>query len=284
MNSLRVDKYLPKHPFLKKLIKYFWVLKSDHPTTLNHKLLPVNNIDFILNFSSPIKYCSESKVEETPKYFFSGIRHQYCINHQVGKLNMLGISFFPAGLYPFLKIPLSEFTNRVVELDLVIHKFSSALEERLCFADSVIQQIEILENYLIRLIDPRYIPANETFQMVNTFYSVDLDIRTFCKQYGVNQRKLERIFNEYIGISPKYFKRLNRFQGVINQILNKKYIDFTSMAYENDYYDQAHFIKDFKSFAGCSPSQFVKEKKSIKEILTYWHNVDLLQYMKTGSE
>ncbi len=271
MQSLQIKRYPPKHPLLKQLIKFFWVLKSDHPVSLNHKLLPVNNIDIILNFSSPITYGFKGQIKQTPKYFFTGIRDQYYDNIQTGKVNMLGISFFPAGLHPFLKIPISEFTNTTIELDDVIHNFNSTLEQKICPNDSSLQQIKMLEEYFLNLIAPGSIQADNVFQVLNAFYSnIDtLDISAFCDWYGIHQRKLERIFNKNIGISPKSFKRLNRFQKVLHQILNKPHVDLTVVAHEMNYYDQAHFIKDFKSFAGCPPSRFMKEKRSIFEIMEY---------------
>ncbi|MCP4118646.1 MAG: AraC family transcriptional regulator [Desulfobacteraceae bacterium] len=256
---------------MKPLIKYFWVLKSDHPATLDHKMLPVNNMDFILNFSDPITYCSAGKAEEIPRYSFTGIKRQNYTIHQAGKLNTIGVSFFSAGLHPFLKIPLSEFTNRTVELDVVIGRFNSTLDGIIGTTGSVEQQIEMLEAYFLRLISRDHVPTDEIFRLINTFNSNihNLDVGTFCEQYGINQRKAERIFSRYIGITPKFFKRLDRFQGVLNRILNEKYDDFTSMAYENDYYDQSHFIKDFKSFTGVSPSRFMKEKSSMRQALKY---------------
>lgn len=270
MDLFHTTKYEVKHPRLKHLIKFFWIIRSDHQITINHKLLPVRNIDFVLNLSSPIKYISDKKVEIVPKTFhFNGIRDKSYIIKQVGTLDILGISFFPAGLYPFLKIPLSEFTNKTIDLDLLLNEFTSTIEEKLSLSSSIPEKITIIENELVQLIDFKYLLPDETSRILGTFYSnIDnMNVFHFCDQYGVNQRKLERIFNKYVGISPKLFDRLNRFQRVLNQITKNKYTDLTSLAYENDYYDQTHFLKDFKSFTGCSPSQFLNEKRSVKQIL-----------------
>lgn len=204
-------------------------------------------------------------------FHFSGIRNQYYIINQVGSLNIFGISFFPAGLYPFLKTPLSEFVNNIVELDIIINEFTSKIEEKLITNDSIPEKINIIEKELIQLIDIRLIPTNEFNQIYNYFYSNinDMRINNFCEQYGINQHKLERIFNKYIGISPKLFYKINRFQRVVNQMIKKKHVNLVSLAHENGYYDQTHFIRDFKSFTGCSPSQFLYEKRSIKEILEH---------------
>ena len=79
---------------LKNLIKYFWTINNDYKTVVNHKLLPVNNIDVIINYSSPIKYTINNKVVIAKNAHFSGIRNKHLIINQVGSLDVIGISFF----------------------------------------------------------------------------------------------------------------------------------------------------------------------------------------------
>jgi hypothetical protein len=84
-------------------------MKSDHEAIMQYKLLPVNNIDIVLNFSAPITYTTaQAKKIRVQGYHFSGIRTQSSQVCHSGTLDMIGISFFPLGLYPFLKIPLSD--------------------------------------------------------------------------------------------------------------------------------------------------------------------------------
>lgn len=269
MDFLKVTRYHPRHPILRPLIKFYWVLKSEQPTTLHHKLLPVNNVDLVFNFSSPARYSSGGKVEHVPRYSFYGLRNEYVVVRQVGELDMLGVSFFPGGLRAVLKSPLSEFRNRAVDLDAVIPNSGSALDERLACSGAIHQRIEALEVYLSELVDPGLIPSTDTYGLIKDFCaSTDgTNVTDFCDRQGISARRLERMFGEWIGTSPKGFKRLNRFQKALNRLLKKGYTDLTSLAHEYDYFDQAHFIRDFKSFTGSSPLRFVKENKSLKQLL-----------------
>lgn len=81
---------------------------------------------------------------------FNGIRKQAYQINQAGKLKILGISFWPTGLYPFLKIPLAEFANQTVELNLLVNNFTSRIEERLAITESISEKFAFLENELIR--------------------------------------------------------------------------------------------------------------------------------------
>jgi AraC-like DNA-binding protein len=77
----------------------------------------------------------------------------------------------------------------------------------------------------------------------------------------LSERSLERKFKDSVGISPKLFARIIRFQETLNQMRNNKYEKLSDIAYENDYADQAHFIRVFKEFTGFSPLDFKRQAK-----------------------
>lgn len=270
MSVLQTTKYEVKHPILKQFIKYFWLMRSSNQIEINHKLLPVGNIDLVLNFSEPIHYTSIGKTELIPdKFHFNGIREEYCIINQQGKFDIWGISFYPAGLYPFFKIPINEFTGKTINLDLVAKRFVLEIEEKMSIAVSDEQKLNILEKELLELIYADFIPDNAILNIIDNFYTnmENISISNFCDKFGINLRKLERIFNKYIGVSPKVVHKLARYQGICNQLIHQDNVDLTFEAYQSNYYDQTHFLKDFKSFTGCSPTQFMNEKRAVKQII-----------------
>lgn len=272
LNSLHTTRYPVRHPILKNLIKYYWVIESKSPVMINHKLLPVSNIDLILNLSSPIKYFNNGKTEIVAKDFhFNGIRDKYHIINQTGVIRVVGISFFPTGLFPILKMPISEFTNKTIELDLIIKGFTEDIVNKINIKDSIPEVIKIIENTLVEIVDVSLIPRKEIYEILYLYDKniCDLSINDFCKQYGINQRKLERMFNKYIGISPKLFYRINRFGKIVNSLKKANNDSLTSLAYNNNYYDQTHFIKDFKLFTGITPTEFLEQNSSIKQIIKY---------------
>lgn len=265
MNTMRIAKYPVKQPLLQPLIKYIWVLRSDHPVTICHKLLPVTNIDIILNFSSTINYRGQGdNAIAANRFHLNGIRQQYQYISQTDRLNVWGISFYPDGLYPFVKIPLSEFTNQTVELELLMPEFTCQAGDIVSCTGSIPQRLSMLENALVKSLNVELISEKNCliFDLFNSTPGSE-NIKRFCVQHGINQRRLERIFNKHIGISPKQFLKLRRFQRILGQIRKHQNRDFLGLTYENDYFDQAHFIKDFKSLTGCSPTRFICEKSSI---------------------
>ncbi|MGF7059044.1 AraC family transcriptional regulator [Brassicibacter mesophilus] len=270
LNLLQTTRYSVRHPMLKSLIKYYWVIETKSPVEVNHKLSPVSNIDLILNLSPPIIYLKDEKTKIVPKGFhFNGISDKYYLINQSGILRVFGISFFPTGLFPILKIPISEFKNKTIEVDLIIKGFTERIVDKTNTDDSIPTIIKIIENEIVKIVDASLIPRKEIYEVFEVFDKNinNMGINVLCKQYGINQRQIERIFNKYIGISPKLFYRINRFQQTINCLNDND--SFTSLAYNNNYYDQTHFIKDFKSFTGSTPTEFLNQNNFIKQIIKY---------------
>ena len=87
----------------------------------------------------------------------------------------------------------------------------------------------------------------------------------------LSERSFERRFKQYVGISPKLYSRISRFQAVLNQIRLGQHNRLTDLAYENDYADQSHFIRSFKEFAGCSPLQY--QKQSMQQVENFYEKV-----------
>jgi transcriptional regulator GlxA family with amidase domain len=83
-----------------------------------------------------------------------------------------------------------------------------------------------------------------------------LSVKELSEQLNISKRQLERKFSSIIGLSPKQLSKIIRLQATLKMLANHQFTSLTSVAYEGDYYDQAHFIKDFKEFTGLSPKKF----------------------------
>lgn len=266
---LRTTRYPVTNPLLKNIINYFWVLESESEVSVNHKLLPVCNVDMIFNFCpSPITYMNENGNTETKSVHLNGIHNKCFTIIQTGKLKVFGVSFHQAGLFPILKTPLSEVTDKTINADDIISAFTNEIMERAELANSDQDIIKIIENKIVDLLDYTLIPDISIYRILKLF-NVDniVKVDDLCEKSGINRRTIERIFNKYIGVSPKLFVRINRFQKATKELHHSNTL--TSTAYDLNYFDQTHFIKDFKSFTGCTPSEFLNKNTSVKQIIEY---------------
>lgn len=268
MTQINIKRYPPKAAPLKKLVKFFWVLENREPILLDHKILPQNNIDLLFNFLSPMAYEQNGQLFDTPgNIYFQGFSDTYTVQKQQGPLMTLGVSFFPAGFYPFFGIPVSEFRHHTIGLDALVHGAAADLEDRLRQSGRTAEMVLLLEEFLLDCLFRRKEVDRSALALLNAFHSSRMDVAGFCREHQVNPRKLERLFNRHVGTSPKRFFRLSRFQSAVNGLMWAGR-DLTTLTYELEYYDQPHFIRDFKSFTGSSPSAFLKEKRSFKQIMT----------------
>ncbi len=268
MNTINIRKYHPKNSILKNLIKYYWIINSDAELSINNELFPCNNIDFIINLSSPINYLDENSVKSFKKFHFRGIRKSSLLIQQTGVLCVIGISFFPTGIFAILKAPLSDFSDKIIALDDIINDFDSRFDS-LQGSDSDLDRINKLENVLLPLIDLNLLPKEEHNKLINEAYRpfCRLSIKEYCDNIGVNQRTYERSFKKYVGINPKSFIKLTRFQIALHQLISGKYSNLTSLSHNLNYFDQTHFIKDFKSYMRTTPLEFIKQRKTVKELI-----------------
>jgi AraC-like DNA-binding protein len=266
----QIRRYPVQHPLLKKYIRFFWEIHIEQ-IQLNHKLIPQRNINLRFNLNETHQYaCVEGKEQLLEGVYFSGLQDHFKNTSLKlnGKVDMLGICFFPDGFYPFLNIPVSEFKNQLLGAGEIGFRIAGTISGRLKEAPDVAARLNILETELLLLLTRGQQPPENYRQLFNVLKQSDSTIRIseFCKQNNISIRRLERMYNKYVGVSAMTFGTLNRFHNSLNQLLYNDYSKLSDIAYGNGYFDQMHFIKEFKRFAGIIPKGFVHQKDSILQI------------------
>ncbi|WML33734.1 helix-turn-helix domain-containing protein [Clostridium sp. OS1-26] len=268
---LPITRYAIKSLQLRKWIKFIWYLETEADVTVKHKLLTTDSIDIILNLSDKIEYQIGSDIYKTSDFHFNALRDRYGYINQKGKLKVFGISFYPFGLYPFLQIPISEFNNQVIDLKVTAKELTKKLEASINTLSPVYDTVLSLEKSLESMLD-NSLGEVKMFNLIQIFAleSKYCSIKSFCHDNNLNAKTLERACLKYTGYTPKALQRIGRFQTASNKLICKKAEDtIASVAYENDYFDQAHFTREFQEFTGVTPSKFLKEHITIKENTKY---------------
>jgi AraC-like DNA-binding protein len=266
----QIKRYPVKHPVLIKYIKFFWEIHTE-PIKLNHKMIPQRNINLRFNLNDTPQFVRlNDKDHLLEEVFFSGLQDHY---HEAqmkldGKVDMLGVSFLPDAFYPLMNIPVSEFKNQFLGAREIGFKQANSISDRLKAAPDVSARLEILEDDLSKIfsrVDP--VPENfrHIFSAIRQRHNPQ-QLSSFCQQNNIGTRRLERLYKKYVGVSANTFITLNRFQASLNQLLSKDFAKLSDVAYDNGYFDQMHFIRDFKRFAGSTPKGFVQQNNSILQI------------------
>lgn len=265
-----IKKYPVNHPLLKKYIKFFWSFQVDC-LQMDHKLIPQRNINLRFNLSETPHFLSTNdKPHFLERVYFSGLQDHFTNHHLKlsGGVDTLGICFYPDGFYPFMNMPVSECKNQILGADEVGLKTLNNIFQKLKESPDIANRLSILEGELVLILNKSmHIPENFR-QLFNSIRSCDdsIQLTEFCKQNNISIRTLERMFNKYVGVSANTYNTLNRFHISVNQILYNDYSKLSDLAYDNGYFDQMHFIKDFKRFAGNTPKNFIHQNNSILQI------------------
>jgi AraC-like DNA-binding protein len=254
--------YTPS-PELQAFVKCFWTLDDKGTATpTRQRVVPDGCMEMIFHYGDLYRqYFEDGKSLVQPRSFVFGQISHYIEIEPTGSSGIIAARFLPDGLGPFLAIPVTELENKAVKLSLLFGLKGKELEEKVLSAAGTKERIALIEGFLLS-----YLAEPATIDLV-TKNCVDiilqsqgqLDMAELANNAQVNRRNMERKFVSAIGMSPKQLARVIRLQATIKMLDQKQFTSLTALAYDNGYYDQAHFIKDFKEFAGISPKAFFAE-------------------------
>lgn len=177
-----------------------------------------------------------------------------------GKDRVFGIKFKPGAFYPFVKVPVTRFTNTSVSFQDVFDTDCKALEDAILSQEDEGEMVQPVEQFL----RARLPAQDEHVKLINELVDYIIAHREITRvedvvsKFNLNKRTLQRIFRQYVGVSPKWVIQRYRLHEVAERLANSGIVDWAGIVVELGYSDQAHFIKDFKTIVGRTPSEYVK--------------------------
>lgn len=177
-----------------------------------------------------------------------------------GQSEIFGIRFAPAAAAFLLNEEIHSFNNQVLDLASVLGHSIQELHAQLQDAPSISARIALADSFLLKKLSvhTKTLPRIDLVQQVmNELTSKDFfdNINNVAERYGISSRYLQKVFLHYTGLTPKLYAKINRFQNSLI-LIGKGDQPLTAIAYECGYFDQSHFIREFKSFTGSVPSGF----------------------------
>jgi AraC-like DNA-binding protein len=244
--KFQLSRYLPARDlsfFVERYWTVHWDLRGQEPYLSENLPYPCVNLVF-----------------EKGKSRIYGVVKQRFSYLLTGKGRVFGIKFKPGAFYPFIKIPVSSFTDSSLTFQEAFGVDSQALETAILSAENAGRMIELAENFLRERLPER----DEMIVVINQVIDQIIDDREITKvddvvdRLPLSKRTLQRLFNQYVGVSPKWVIKRYRLHEAADQLAGGEVVNWPELALELGYFDQAHFIKEFKTIVGRTPVEYAR--------------------------
>ncbi len=243
---------------LAPFIKCYWTLDSpkiDIPQS--QTIVPDGCMEMIFHYGDLYKQYIDGKAVVQPRSCVFGQLTRPLEIEPTGVTGVFSVRFHHDGFVPFTTIPIKEMDDRAISLEKLFGAYGTDLEEKVLQSCTTEEKINTVESFLLERLN-----TETTDRIVRSTVDIllkvngKISIDELSKQTNINRRQLERKFSSAIGLSPKQLSKTIRLQNALRRLLHKEYSSLTALAYESEYYDQTHFIKDFKEFTGYTPKEF----------------------------
>jgi AraC-like DNA-binding protein len=247
-----------------------WLGVGEAPAHRRERVLPNGALQLVINLrDQPLRVFDGVKPERLVRLsgaIVCGARSEHVVidSRQLG--SVLTVGFQPGGAAPFLGLPAGELRNAQVPLEAIWGPAAADLHHRLLDASAPATRFRIVEEALLARAASRL----ESHAMVA--YALSrltpgprvASIGDVTRAVGLNPKRFIQVFLAEVGLTPKVFCRVRRFQQALGRARAGRPVEWAQVALACDYFDQAHFNRDFRAFAGLSPSAYLRRSREFQ--------------------
>lgn len=262
-----VIKYKKPSAFLEQWVSHFW--EKHHPSYQKlgydiETVLPETYVNLTFSLGSPY-----FRAVEKDKNFAELRTPQLATLHTESNFykhrtdtHIFGIKFLPGGLYPFISHDFIGLTNATIDMDVIFGATANVLAEELYHLPDFEHRVARLEAFLIKNLQESKLKKFSFVKSATSFLSLKsahADVGGVAQRMNSNYKTLSRAFYEVIGVSPKQYAQMQRFERALHLLAVESNINCTEVGYRAGYYDQAHFIREFKKYAEQTPTEYLEQ-------------------------
>ncbi len=240
-------------------IFHFKNCKPDHSI---ERVVPTGHMFVLFELDDIARhtYDKDLKINGTYlKTWISGMHRNFISISAPQDSEMCVVQFKPYGAYPFLHQPVSTLCEQIIASQEIFGADILELHQRLKLGDNH-QKFEILSQWLISRFDAQKQPPSELVELVTQFQETgEGTYSELAQPYEYSKKHLIDQFKKFVGLTPKYFHRICRFNDLLEVINRQEKISWAQVAYNCGFSDQSHFIREFKHFSGFNPQEFIDQ-------------------------
>jgi AraC-like DNA-binding protein len=259
-----VATHTPRAP-LNQFVELLWFHEGVSPDHRLERVLPDGSVELIINLRDEDRHVFDRANYRSQRTYrqswLSGPHSEFIVIDTAPNASMIGAHFRPGGATAFFPLPLGELQNNVVDLEIFWKSAASSLRDRLLEASSPSEKFRILEDTLLA----RCRGVQSTHRAVSSALDCfmrepgNAAIRAVADRVGFSPRHFIELFSDQVGMTPKVFCRVRRFQRALGQI-QRRGVKWAELAADCGFYDQAHLIRDFREFCGMTPGDYLKQR------------------------
>ena len=255
--------FIQPSPMLAPYVRHYWMLEIDlSDEQVTERVVPTDSVQLMFHYKKPfVSISPDRQINRQPQSMVSGLSNSYIDAVAEGESGVIAVVFHPYGACNFFRFPLCELQNQNIHLGDVFSGKISLVEEQICECGDLKARVEVIEQFLTE----QFLPVKEhDFSLIKRGTELikqsggQVQSRQLAEKLLVTPKNLERKFVSLVGQSPKQLSKIVRFWEVMNGLMQKQPRCLTEYAYHNGYFDQSHFIREFKNYSGYTPSEFVQ--------------------------
>jgi AraC-like DNA-binding protein len=257
--------FIQPSPHLRAFVKDYTILdfkvESSMPTMIKpFPATPIHSLVFYVK-GGITAYDPKANIEQKfPQIAVNGQQVSHFDFHMPHEYLMFSINFQPCALSKFLRLPLVEFVDKRIDAEAILNPQIQSIYEQLENAPNYSTMIKVIEQYLwhrIQNIKTNFLPIDEVSRLMLD-QNQHLPVEQWAQLACLSISQFERRFVQQMGVSPKLFLRINRFHKAFQMKEQNSQLDWLSIAYDLDYSDYQHLVKDFKQFSGSTPNTLLQ--------------------------
>jgi AraC-like DNA-binding protein len=260
--------YAPHAP-LCEFVDDFWQYEDYVGDHARERIFPSGTFEMVFNLQEDeLRIYGSSHPHQCRRFsgaVISGPYREAFMSDTAEEAALLGVHFKPGGAFAVLGIPANELGNAHIDLSAIWGRTANALRERLCALRDPMERFRLVEQALLkRLSDSvdRHGAVRAGLEVLTRTHGCT-KVRDIAKAVDLSQRRFIELFAAEVGVTPKLFGRLQRFQHAIACARSAANVDWAQLAVTCGYFDQSHLIHEFTEFAGVSPSDFQRRQSRL---------------------
>jgi AraC-like DNA-binding protein len=267
---MNYNEYAPS-PRLRPFVDRIWTLDGPAGAGGIEPVLPDGHLEIIVHAADPFVEVGpdDQRRRQSPLLLAGQLTRATRIG-PAGVTRVVGARLRPNGVHALLGVPQWHVTDRVVDLSAVHRGLARTLHDDVSGREQVDDLVTAFDRALVR-IAPAFPPASRAAWAVRAAVARKglIGVRGLARAAGLGDRQLQRAFQEEVGLTPKRLLRILRFQEVLGQVRRPASSrTWADLAAACGFYDQAHFVNDFRSFTGRTPGEWAIDDSSLTAVFS----------------